>query len=114
MAYGTRAAFLPLREIDSASIGASFVPFGAPLTDNIRLVTFQNRTDADVYISTDEIDNHLRIPSNSFKLLDISANKVRDDGLFFAAGTQFFIKEVSGTPTTGDAWMEFIVAEGGK
>ena len=53
------------------------------------------------------------LSSNSFKLFDLSSNKIRDDGLFLAVGTQIYVKEVSASVTSGTFWIEVLFAEGG-
>lgn len=113
MAFGTRASAGPVREIDFGDVGASYVAVGSPLTDYTRIISFQNGLDQHVYISLDGTTDNFRMANNSFKLLDLSANKIRDDGLFLAAGTQIYIKEVSASVTSGTFWFETIIAEGG-
>jgi hypothetical protein len=113
MAYGTKVAFEAVREVAAASITASYTAVGTATIDHSRLVSISNGTDADCYISLDGVTNHLRLASNSFKLLDLTSNKVSDDGLFIAQGTIFYVKRVSGAPTTGTLWIEVMYASGG-
>jgi len=114
MAYGTRVAFDAVRELAFGSISGTYAALGVPIADNVRLLSVSNSTDDEVYISFDGTTNHLRLVANSFKLFDLSANKIRDDGLFIAAGTQVYVKQVSGAPTSGSVWVEAMSAEGGK
>lgn len=114
MAFGTRVKFDAVREIAFGDVSASYAALGTPLNDHCRLIKFNNGLDASVYISFDGVHNHLRLPPNSFSLFDLSANKIRDDGLFIAAGTQIYIKEVSSSVSSGACWVEVMVAEGGK
>lgn len=113
MAYGTRVAFEAVREIAFGSISGTYATLGTPLLDHGRLLGLNNSTNADVYISFNGSTNHLRMAANSFKLYDFSTNKVRDDGLFIAIGTQIYVKEVSGAPTSGTVWAEIMYGEGG-
>lgn len=113
MAYGTRVNFEPIREAAFGAIGATYSAVGSATTDFTRLVSINNGTDAQVYISLDGVHNHLRLAANSFKLLDLTANKVQDDGLFISNGTVFYVKQVSGAPTTGTLWIETLYAVGG-
>lgn len=113
MAFGTRVNFEAVREIDATSILGTYVSLGIPLSHHIRLISFTNSTTQDVYISFDGIIDHLRISDNSFKLLDLSSNKIRDDGLFIGRGTQIQVKYVSTTSSTGNVWVETLYAEGG-
>lgn len=113
MAYGTKLQFEPVREVAAASITASFAAVGTATIDHTRIVSFVNGTNADVYVSLDGTNNHLRIASNSFKLFDLTTNKVSDDGLFIAQGTIFQIKLVGAAATTGTFWIEVAYASGG-
>lgn len=114
MAFGTRVAFDTVRELAFGSITGTYTALGTPLTDNTRLISLQNQTDQQIYISFDGVNDHLRMAQNSFKLLDLSANKVRDDGLFIANGTQIYIKFVSTLGSEGNFWAEAMHADGGK
>lgn len=114
MAYGTRVAFEAVRELAFGSISGTYAAVGSPLTDNTRLIVMNSSCDQDIYVSLDGSTNHFRLPKNSFKLLDLSANKVRDDGLFISSGTQIYVKIVSASVTEGSFWVEVMHAEGGK
>jgi len=113
MAFGTRVKFSEVREVDFGDISGTYTTVGVPLTDHTRLIDFNNGCNVELYISFDGVNNHLRIAANSFKLFDLSANKVRDDGLFIASGTQIWIKEVSSSAGSGSFWVETMYAEGG-
>ncbi len=112
MAFGTRAVFDAVREVAFGGISGTYAVIGGPLTDHARVVIFTNSTNAEVYISADGIVNNFRMAANSFKLIDFSSNKIRDDGLFVSVGTQFYVKQVS-APSSGAVWIEVISATGG-
>ncbi len=114
MAYGTRVTFDAVRELAFGSVSGTFTAVGTPLGDFVRLIDFNNGMDQDLYISFDGVTDHLRMSMNSFKLFDISANKIRDDGLFLAIGTQIYVREVSASVASGDFWLEVMYADGGK
>jgi hypothetical protein len=114
MAFGTRVVFDAIRELDFGDISGTYAAIGTPLSDHVRIISFSNGTDEAVYISSDGSTDNLRLRGNSFKLLDLSANKIRDDGLFLPIGLQFYVKEVSSSPTSGSVWIEVLYAEGGK
>lgn len=114
MAFGTRVTFDAVRELDAASISGTYAAVGTPTTGHVRLLSINSSAPEDVYISFDGSTDHLRMSSNSFKLLDLSANRVRDDGLFIAVGTQIYVKFVSTTSVIGTVWAEIMYAEGGK
>lgn len=113
MAFGTKALIDAVREVAFGSVGASFSTIGSALTVHARIIRFVNSTDVDVYISDDNSTNNFRMAANSFILFDFSTNKIKDDGLFVAIGTQFYVKRVSGAPTKGAVWLEVVSATGG-
>lgn len=113
MAFGTRVRFEAVREAAFGAIAAGYTALGLATTDHTRLVSFFNATDADVYISLDGVNNHLRIATGSGQVLDLTANKVRDDGLFIDEGTIFYQKRVAAAPTTGSVWVQVMYADGG-
>lgn len=83
MAYGKRVFFEAVRELGFASIGASFTIVGTATTHEGRIVSFNNSTDKDLYISIDGATNHIRIAANSFQLFDFMANvDTHDDDAF--------------------------------
>ena len=112
MAFGTRAVFDAVREVAFGGISGTYAVIGGPLTDHARVVIFTNSTNAEVYISADGVNNNFRMAANSFKLIDFSSNKIRDDGLFVSVGTQFYVKQVT-APSSGAVWIEVISATGG-
>lgn len=114
MAYGTRVVFEEIREKAFGDITASYTVLGTPTSNYVRLISLQNFTDQNIYISFDGSTDHLKLPRNSFKLLDLSANKVRDDGLFIAMNTQIYVKYESTLGGSGSVWAEVLAAEGGK
>lgn len=113
MAYGTRVAFEPIRELAAASVAAGYTAVGTALIDYARVVRFVNTTDVEVYFSIDGTNNHIRLPSNSFFLCDFTSDRVDDVGLFVHVGTIFYVKRVSGAAATGSVWVEVVYAQGG-
>ena len=113
MAYGIRAQLENLRELAFGSISGTYATVGSALTDHARIICFSNSTDADMYISDDGVNDKIRLAANSFRLIDFSTNKIRDDGLFVSQGTQFYVKQASGAPTRGSIWIEVTSASGG-
>ena len=113
MAYGTRVRFEAIREAAFGTIGAAYSAVGSATGDHTRLAAIFNSTDADVYIPLDGVTNHLRIASGSGQIFDLTTNKVRDDGLFIAQGTTFYVKRAAGAPSSGLVWIEVLYADGG-
>jgi hypothetical protein len=103
------ALFDNLREIAGTSINASYQQVGGVFTINPRIIAFHNSTNVDLYVSTDGINNKLRIAANSFKIHDIQANKSETGDNLFPIGTGIWVKETSeGAPTLGEFWVEAI------
>ena len=114
MAYGTRVGFDAVRELAFGSISGTYATVGTPTSDNVRIISLNNSTDQEVYITFNGTTDNLRMAANSFQLYDLSSNKIRDDGLFIASGTQVSVREVSASVTSGAFWFSVIFAEGGK
>lgn len=94
-----------LRSIGFASISGTYSGIGTPLNFPARIIMFQNNTDADLFISWDGINNHQFVASQSFTLLDVSTNKVSDQGWYVTAGQRFYVKEISTSPTLGSVYL---------
>lgn len=108
MAYPKRLLFEAIREVAFGAITANYAAVGAAIASPARLVRLTNDTDQDLYFSIDGTTNHMRLPPYSFLLLDLTANKVRDEGAFIAQGTIFYIKHTGAAPGSGNAWIEVI------
>lgn len=113
MAFGTKVLFEPVREVAFGSVGASYSAVGSATLHHTRLVSFNNSTDQDIYISIDGVNNDLRIATNSFRLLDLTANEVKDEGNFISQNTVFYVKRAGGAPTLGNVWIEVMYSAGG-
>ena len=113
MAFGTKATFEAVREVAFGGIGANYTALGTAITDHARLIRIVNGTNDEVYISLDGSNDHIRMAANSFYIIDLASNKVRDDGMFLALGTTFYQKKVSGAPSSGSLWIEVLYAAGG-
>lgn len=113
MAYGTRAAWETIRVVAFGSINATFTALGGILGHHTRQFRFVNTTNADISISVDGATEIIRMAAGSSFVNDLSTNKVQDDGLFLAEGTQFYIQYASGAPTSGSFWLEVMYAQGG-
>ena len=114
MAFGTRVVFEEVKEKAFGDISATYTVLGTPTSNHVRVITFQNSTDQNIYISFDGVTDQLKVSSNSFKLFDLSSNKIRDDGLFIGVSTQIYVRYESVLGTVGSVWVEVLAAEGGK
>jgi len=110
MAFKNRLKIEEIRTTAFGGIGAAYAAVGGAVGSPARIFILTNLTDADVYFSIDGVTNHLIVPSNSFKLIDVSANKIREDGFFVEEGTIFYAKRVAGAPSAGSIYIEVIYA----
>lgn len=93
-----------VRELAFGSIGASYMGVGSAMDKPIRIFLLQNLTDALLMFSFDGVTDHLPLPANGYLLIDIAANKTREQGYYLAEGSRIYAKE-SGTPTTGSVYL---------
>jgi len=107
--FVSAAKFDTLREIAGTSINSGYQLVGTTFSVNPRIIAFHNSTDVDLYISTDGINNMLRIATNSFKIHDVQANRSESGDNLIPKAIGIWVKETSeGTPTEGDFWVEAI------
>jgi hypothetical protein len=92
------------RSLAFGSIGAAYMGVGTAFTKPIRILMIQNLTDASLMFSFDGIVDHVPLPQDGFILLDVTTNKAKEDGLYFAEGTRIYVKEIA-TPTTGAVYV---------
>lgn len=96
-----------IRTVAEASIPATYTSagkLGTPLANPSRLVAFTNDTNGGMMISDDGTNDKYFLPPNSFKLFDLTSNRMSVENVFcYAAGTQFYVRYVS-APTTGSGF----------
>lgn len=98
-----------LRSLAFGSIGAAYVGVGAAFDNPIRILKVNNRTNADLLISFNGIDDMDFIGANSAYVYDFTANKSDPGGLAEQpAGVRFYVKQASGAPTSGSIYVTAI------
>lgn len=111
MAYPRRLRYEGLRTLGFAAIGAAYAAIGTALANPARVIIAKNLTDKSVLFSINGVTDHFIIPSGGFQLIDVTTNKVRDDGFFTDQGTVFYAKQgPSGAPASGSVYIEVIYA----
>jgi len=100
MAQSIRLVPETLRSLAFGSVGASYMGVGTAFDNPIRIIFIQNLTDVTLLFSWDGINDHFRLPRDGYLLLDVSANKNREHGMYISEGTRIYVKE-DGTPTSG-------------
>lgn len=104
MSLAIRMLAEPVRSLDFSGISGTYAGIGTSFDDPIRIIFIQNITDALLMFSFDGINDHFPLNTDSFLLLDVTANKTIDQGCFFAQGTRLYVKEI-GTPSTGSVYV---------
>jgi len=108
MAYKNRATIETVRSLAFGGIGAAYAAVGAITTVPTRILYAVNATDKDLWISDDGTNNKFFIPTGSFILIDLTANKVRDDGFFLPEQTYWYAKHAGAAPTSGSIYITLI------
>lgn len=103
-----RVLFEAVREAAFGAIGVAYAAMGTAIAGPARIIAISNATDADIYISFDGTNDHLRLAANSFKLIDIATNRTNLDDFLLANGTIIYQRRVAGAPTAGTLWVEVV------
>jgi hypothetical protein len=98
-----RMNFEDLRTLGFASIGAGYVGIGSSLDHPAREILVQNLTDKTLVFSNNGIIDKFKLPAMSGYVLDITANKTNQAGLFMMAeGERLYVRQDSLAPTSGE------------
>lgn len=88
-----------IREIDASSITTSYQILGAVFTRDCFRLWMTNNTNGDIYLSTDGITNHKKLPAYSGRAMDDKTND-----MYRKKGTQWYIKYDS-LPIAPSGWF---------
>ena len=105
MSLSIRLKAETVRSLAFGSIGAAYMGVGTAMFRPIRIMMIQNLTDENLMFSFDGIDDNFPLPKNGYILLDVTANKTRDEGFFLAEGERLYVKEITATPTSGSVYF---------
>lgn len=107
MAASFSVRILPetVRSLAFGSISGTYAGLGTAMSRPIRLIVLQNFTDVSVMISFDGVNDHLPLAALGYIILDITANKTREDGFFLAEGQRLYVKQLSGAPGSGSVYL---------
>lgn len=95
------ARFDVLRSVLYTSITSSYTALDIPLSHAMRLLDFENDTDAVIYISFDGINDNIALTPSAFRIYDITADQDINEKFRYQNGTQLYLKYV-GTPPTNN------------
>jgi len=105
-----RLTMEPIRSVAFGSIGAAYTGIGSAFSNCIRIIFLQNLTDTQLMFSDDGVDDKLTLPANGFMMLDMTANKTDDQGLFLPIGGRWYVKQVV-APSSGSVYLTAFYAE---
>ncbi len=103
-----------IRTLAFGGISGSYATVGSALTHSWKAFRLVNATNGDIFFSIDGTNNNWFLPSNSFLLLDLSANAPPvgvNDSYQLPIGTQFYAKQ-STAPTSGAVYIEGMYVRG--
>ena len=93
------ARFDSLRSIAYSAITSSYLAAGIPLGHAMRLLDFQNDTDALIYVSFDGINDNIALIPGSFRVYDVTSDQDGNESFRYQSGTQIYLKYVGSAPT---------------
>lgn len=100
-----------LRSVANGGISGTYAAVGSPFANQCRILSLINNTDGDMFFSLDGTNNHFFVPKSTFKLLDLTANRLGLQNIFaLAIGTQIYVKQ-SSAPTVGSVYVEVIYGD---
>ena len=99
-----------LRTLAFSAISGTYVGIGTPLSNPSRILYIVNTTDVLLTFSFDGINPHFVIPSQSYILIDITANMATAGGaLNIAQGQRIYVE---GSPTLGSVYLSTFYGAG--
>lgn len=108
MTFRNRVIVDPIRTLAFGAIGAAFAPIGAAVASPVRIFLIKNFTDVNIDFSIDGVNINFILLSSTGQVIDLTANKVKDDGFFIREGTIFYARQSAGAPTLGNVHVEII------
>lgn len=99
------------RTKDFSAITGSYTAVGSPFAHPMRVLHFINKTDADLSISFDGINDNTVIAANGFALYDLTSDQDRTESFRYEQGTQVFVKQIT-VPSTGTLYLVAIYGKG--
>jgi hypothetical protein len=100
-----RIDYETLRSLAFGSISGTYAAIGAVFASRALVVKIYNGTDVDLLISTDGSTDHDIIPSSASFTIDVNANQLSEEGLFFPKGSRFYVKQASGAASSGSVYL---------
>lgn len=92
------------RSLAFSGISGTYARVGTPLVNSSIKLVLQNQTDAPITFSWDGLNDHITLAAGSVFTSDVQANHGKAETMQSAAGTQFWVKQVS-APTSGFVYI---------
>lgn len=97
-----------IRTLAGSSITMSYLAVGTPTIYTTRILSLVNNSDGDVFFSMDGTNNQFFLPTKSYKIFDLCANRLStDDRWGIPSNTQFYVKQ-SSTTSSGAVFIELL------
>lgn len=88
-----------IRELAAASITTSFQVLGGVMLRDAFRVWISNNSNGDIYLSTDGVTDHKKLPANTGRACDDKTND-----MYRKAGTQWYVRYES-LPASPTGWV---------
>ena len=93
----------PLRTLAFGSISGTYAAIGSALLNPSRILYIVNTTDVLLTFSFDGVNDHFVIPSQSYILLDVTANtSIQGSFINIAQGQKIYVQ---GSPSSGSVYL---------
>ena len=93
------------RSLAFGSIAAGYTGIGTAITNPVRVFHIQNLTNTVLMFSYDGVDDHFPLAANAYLILDITANKSREQGFYLAEGTRIYVRQLGLVPGEGAVYV---------
>lgn len=98
---GIRLKAEALRVVAFGAVTNAYVQVGAAFTHTIKIITFKNTTNQDIYVSLDGAVDAMAIVAGSQVIFDLKTND-----FFLDTGFAVYIKYPVAAPTIGNVYVE--------
>lgn len=99
----------PVRTIAFGGISPVYAGVGIAFTSPVRIFHIQNLTDTALMFSYDGVNDHFPLATQSFLVLDITANQALMQGFFMAQGQRLYVRNMVAqgynAPTIDAVWL---------
>lgn len=95
----------PVRTLAFGAIAVGYMGVGTVLDHPSRMFLIQNLTDVGMMFSFDGVNDHFPLQSNSYFVLDISANQSNIQGFYLAQNERLYVKELTVAAGSGAVYF---------